>query len=143
MIHLAKQRDASGAVERHLLGKLEEVKLQRECGHRHVIRLPENTSELCVQHLIAACPSAQQGRLLARHRRAESCIVQVPPVPVERRSRHQQQQPGLPHPGMLVFRLCGEQSRDSRQGPDPLGKPRPDLGALHAGDCGIYVLPGQ
>ena len=43
---------------------------------------------------------------------------------------------------MLVFRPFGEQSRDSRQGPDPLGKPRPDLGALHAGDCGIYVLLG-
>ena len=38
----------SGAVERHMLGKLEEVKLQPECGHRHVMRLPGNTSELCV-----------------------------------------------------------------------------------------------
>ena len=38
-----------------------------------------------MQRLITACPSAQQGRLLARHRRAESCFVQVPPVPLERR----------------------------------------------------------
>ena len=100
LCHLAEQRDTSGAVERHLLGKLEEVKLQPECGQRHVVRLPENTSELCVQRLITACPGAQQGRLLARHRRAESCIVQVPPIPLERRSRHQQPQPGLP---LLVF----------------------------------------
>ena len=93
LIHLAEQRDTSGAVERHLLGKLEEVKLQPGCGHRHVIRLPENTSELCVQRLITACPGAQQGRLLARHRRVESCTVQVPLVPLECRSRHQQPQP--------------------------------------------------
>ena len=51
--------------------------------------------------------------------------------------------PGLPLPEMLVFHLFWVQGRDSRQGPDPLGKTRPDLGALHAGDCGIYVLPGQ
>ena len=49
----------------------------------------------------------------------------------------------FPLPGMLVFHLFGVQSRDSRWGPDPFGKPRPDLGARHAGDCGIYVLPGQ
>ena len=36
LVHLAEQRDTSGAVERHLLGKLQEVKLQPECGHRHV-----------------------------------------------------------------------------------------------------------
>ena len=36
LIHLAEQRDTSGAVERRLLGMLEEVKLQPECGHRHV-----------------------------------------------------------------------------------------------------------
>ena len=32
---------------------------------------------------------------------------------------------------------------DIRQVPDPLGKLRPDLGALHVGDCGIHVLPRQ
>ena len=71
--------------------------------HRHLIRLPENTLELSVQGLITACPGAQQGRLLARHRRAESCFVRVLLVPLERRSRHQQPQPGLLLPGMLVF----------------------------------------
>ena len=140
MIHLAEQRDTSGAVERHLLGKLEEVKLQPACGHRHVVRLPENTLELSVQGLITACPSAQQGRLLARHRRAESCIVQVPLVLLERRSRRRQPQHGFPLLGMLVFHLFGVQSRDR---PDPRDKPRPDLSALHAGDRGICVLPGQ
>ena len=143
LIHLAEQKDTSGAVERRLLGKLEEVKLQPECGHRHGKRLPENTSELCVQRLITARPGARQGRLLARHRRAESCIVQAPLVPLERRSHHQQPQPGLLPLGMLVFHLFGVQSPDSRQDPDPLGKPRPDLGALHAGDCGICVLKGS
>ena len=44
---------------------------------------------------------------------------------------------------MLVFHLFGVQSRDSRQGGDPLGKTRPDLGALHADDCGTFVLPAQ
>ena len=53
--------DTSGAVERYLLGKLEEVKLQPECGQRHVVRLPENTSDLCVQRLITACPGAPAG----------------------------------------------------------------------------------
>ena len=71
-----------------------------------------------------------------RHRRAEPGIVQVSPVHLERR----QPQPGLLLPGMLVFHLFGVQSRDSRQGLDPL---RPDLGAIHAGGCGIHVLPGQ
>ena len=79
---MVEQRDTSGVVERHLLGKLEEVKLQPECGHRHVKRMPENTLELCVQRLFTACPGAQQDRLLTRHRRAESCIIQVPLVPL-------------------------------------------------------------
>ena len=43
---------------------------------------------------------------------------------------------------MLVFHLFGVQSRDTRQGPDPLGKPRPDLGALHAGDLRRPCAPG-
>ena len=42
-----------------------------------------------------------------------------------------------------LFSIFEVQGRDSRQGPDPLGKPQPDLGALHAGDCGIHVLPRQ
>ena len=56
LIHLVEQQDTSGAVERYLLGKLEEVKLQPGCGHQHVVRLPVNTSELCVQRLITASP---------------------------------------------------------------------------------------
>ena len=44
---------------------------------------------------------------------------------------------------MLLLHLFGVQRRDSRLGPDPLGKPRPHLGALHAGDRGVFVLPGQ
>ena len=103
--------------------------------HRHVIRLPENTSELCVQSLITARPVPSRA----------ACW----PATVER-SRAlfkdhwylwnvaaAQLQPGLLLPGMLVFHLLGVQSRDSCQGPDPLGKPRPDLGALHAGDGGV------
>ena len=43
---------------------------------------------------------------------------------------------------LFFFHLFGVQSPDSRHCPDPLGKPRPDLGALHAGDCGIYAAPG-
>ena len=105
--------------------------------------MPENASDLRVQRFIAACPGALQGILLTRHRRAESCNVQVPLAPRERRSRHQQPQPGLLLPRMLLFHLLGVQSRDGRQGPDPLGKPRLDRGALHAGDGGIDLLPGQ
>ena len=102
LVHLAEHRDPSGVIERHLLGKLEEVKLEIECGQRHVVRL-KNASELRVQCFIAACPSAQQGHLLTRHRRAHSRMVQVPLVPRERRSHHQQPQSGLPLPGVLVF----------------------------------------
>ena len=97
--------------------KAEEAELQPECGHRQVVRLPENTSELCVQRLIAARPSAQQRRLLARHRRAQSCIVQVPLVPLERRSRRQQPQPGRPLPGNAC---CSSlRGTESRQPPGP------------------------
>ena len=103
--------DASDAVERHLLGKLEEVKLQPECGHRHVVRLPGNTSELCVQRLITARPSAQQGRLLALFK-YHWYLWNV-------ESRHQQPQPGIPLPGILVFHIFGVQSSDSRQGQLP------------------------
>ena len=83
LIHLAEQRDTSGAVERHLLGKLEEVNLQPECGHRHVVRLPGNMprSSACNASL-PHVPGAQLGRLLARHHRAEWCTVQVPLVPL-------------------------------------------------------------
>ena len=92
----------------------------------------ETACGICVQRLFTACPGAQLGRLVARHRRAESCIVQEPLEPLDLRSRHQQPKPGLPLPGMLVFHFFGVQSRDSRQGPD--------LGALLAGDCRIFVL---
>ena len=128
LIHLAEHRDPSGAIERYLLGKLEEVKLQPECGHRHDTRLPANASELRVRRLITARPGAQQRRLPAPRRRAGSCIVQVPLETQKRRKRHQQTHPRHTLPGMLVLHLFGVQRRDSRQGPDPLGKPQPHLG---------------
>ena len=128
-------------VERHLLKKLEEVKLQPECEHRHVKRLHENSSDFRVHCLITPCPSAQQSRLLARHRRAESCIVLIPLVGNVAAATNNH---SLDFPFREGFlHLFGVQSRDSRQGPDPLGKPRPHLGALHAGDRGVHVLPGQ
>ena len=40
--------DPSCAIERSLLGKLEEVQFEPEGGQRHVVRLPENASELRV-----------------------------------------------------------------------------------------------
>ena len=96
-----------------------------------------------MQRLVTARPGAQQGRLLARRRQEDSCIVQVPLVPRERRTRHQQPQPGLTPPGMLVLHsLRGTASRQP-PGPDPLGKPRPHLGALDADDRGVHVLPEQ
>ena len=51
------------------------------------------------------------------------------------------QQGGLLHLlGMLVFHFFEVQSRDRAR--IHHGKPQPDLGALHAGDCGICVLAG-
>ena len=43
---------------------------------------------------------------------------------------------------MLVCHLIMVESRNGRQGPDPLGKPPPRFGALHASDGGVNMLPG-
>ena len=74
---MAEQLETSGAVDRHLLGKLEEVKLQPECGQRHVyacLKTPRSSAcNASLPHVMvprrAACwhPTVERSRALFKY----------------------------------------------------------------------------
>ena len=135
LIHLAEQRDTSGAVERHLLASFEEVKLQAptRCtpARKHLgapRATPHHRTFRCPAVLPAGTPPSSRV-VLCSSATGTSGTSQPP-------SRTS------PSWNACFSSLRSTESRQ-RQGPDPLGKPQPDLGTLHAGDFGIHVLPRQ